>query len=82
MKPEIENFKFNLDFGTEDAAVTSLLTPAFSGIIVYFLKKFTRKVNEKKYEFKITPNYFNTNNFTIKFKTKIKFKTWKLLETN
>lgn len=80
LKPELETFKFDLNFGTEDAVITSLLTPTFSGVIVYLLRKFTKKLNRKDYEFKITPNYFNTNNFCIKFETKIKLKTWELLK--
>lgn len=80
MKPEFESFKFDLNFGTEDAVITSLLTPTLSGAIVYLLRKFTKKLNKKDYEFKITPNYFSTNNFSIKFETKIKLITWELLK--
>lgn len=80
IRPEFESFKFNLDFGTEDAAITSLLTPTFSGIIVYLLKKFTKNLNRNNYEFKITPNYLNNNNFNMEFETKIKLKTWDLLK--
>lgn len=80
IKPEFEKFKFDLNFGTEDAVITSLLTPTVSGIIVYILRKFVKKLNKKDYEFKITPNYFSTNNFTIKFETKIKLKTFELFK--
>ncbi len=81
IRPELKTFKFDLNFGTEDAVITSLLTPTLSGFIVYLLRKFTKKLNKKDYEFKITPNYFSTNNFSIKFETKIKLKTWELLKS-
>lgn len=73
LKPNLEYFKFELNFGTEDVIITSILTAMFSGAIVLLLKKFVRKINKEDYSFKITPNYFNVNNFNVKFKSKINF---------
>lgn len=74
LKPEFKIFKFDLNFGTEDVIVTSILTATFSGIIVMLLKNFVNKFDEENYSFKITPNYLNNNNFNMKFKTKIDLK--------
>lgn len=71
LNPEFEYFKLKLNFGTEDAIVTSFLTTIFSGAIVILLKKFVKKFDSENYSFKITPNYFNTNNFNMKFKSRI-----------
>ncbi len=68
---EFEYFKFNLNFGTENAITTSILTGMFSAVIVILLRKFVRKFDEENYSFKITPNYFNTNNFNMKFRSRI-----------
>lgn len=73
LKPNLEYFKFELNFGTEDVIITSILTAMFSGAMVLLLKKFVRKINKDDYSFKITPNYFNVNNFNVKFKSKINF---------
>lgn len=74
LHPEFEYFKFNLNFGTENAIITSFLTAIFSGTIVVVLRKFVKQFDEEKYSFKITPNFLNTNNFNMKFKTKINLK--------
>ncbi len=74
LDPEFEYFKFDLNFGTEDAIATSILTATFSGIIVYLLRRFVKEYKEENYNFKIVPNYLNTNNFYMKFKTKLNLK--------
>ncbi len=71
LRPELEYFKLYLNFGTEDAIATSILTATFSGIIVLLLRKFVREYKEENYNFKITPNYLNNNNFNMKFKSRI-----------
>lgn len=71
LKPEFEYFKFDLNFGTEDAIVTSILTATFSGIIVFLLRKFVKEYKDENYSFKITPNYLNNNNFNMQFKSRI-----------
>lgn len=80
IKPELECFKFNLNFGTEDAIITAIITATLSGFIVVLLNKLVSEFNSKDYNFKITPNYFNTNNFSINFKSKINFDTLKLIK--
>ncbi len=71
---EFEYFDLNLNFGTKDAIITSMLTVIFSGIIAIILRKFGNKFDDKNYSFKIIPNYCNTNNFNIKFGTKMNLK--------
>lgn len=71
LNPEFEYFKFNLNFGTENAILTSFLTAIFSGTIVALLRKFVNKYDEEKYGFKITPNFLNTNNFNMKFRSRL-----------
>lgn len=74
LEPEFEYFKFDLNFGTEDAILTSILTASLSGVIVILLRKFVKRFDDEKYSFKITPNYFNNNNFNMKFKSRINLK--------
>lgn len=77
--PELDFFKFDLNFGTENVIITSMLTVTLSGIITIIFRKFIKKFNKEKYYFKIMPNYFNTNNFSFKFTSKIKLKTIELV---
>lgn len=79
IKPEIKYFKFDLNFGTEDAIITSFFTVTLSGLLTMLFCKCVKKFNRKDYIFKITPNYFNRNNFNFKFKSKINFNTLQLL---
>lgn len=79
VKLQLEYFKFNLNFGTENAIITSVITATLSGIIVFILNKFVSNFNNNDYSFKITPNYFNTNNFKMEFKSKMNFDLSKLL---
>ena len=71
LHPEFEYFKFNLNFGTENAITTSILTGIFSGIIVILFRKFVKQYNEDNYNFEIIPNFLNTNNFNMKFRSRL-----------
>ena len=79
IKPELEYFKFNLNFGTENAIITSVITATLSGIIVIILNKFVNNFNREDYSFKITPNYFNMNNFRMELKSKMNFDVMELI---
>lgn len=82
IKPDLEYFKFDLNFGTEDVIITSFFTVTLSGLITLLLTKCVRDFNNNDYNFKIVPNYINTNNFNMSLKSKINFKTLQLMESN
>ena len=79
IKPQLEYFKFNLNFGTENAIITSVITATLSGVIVIILKKFVNNFNKEDYSFEITPNYFNMNNFRMELKSKMNFDVVELI---
>ena len=79
IKPQLEYFKFNLNFGTENAIITSVITATLSGVIVIILKKFVNNFNKEDYSFEITPNYFNMNTFRMELKSKMNFDVVELI---
>lgn len=79
IKPNLSNFRFKLEVGTENATITSFLTFTISSILTYILKKSIKIFNPEKYNYKITPIYSNSNYFSASLNSKIKFDTLNLI---
>ena len=77
---KIEKFKFEFCFGTENPCLTSFLTMSISSVIGIFLGKIMKKYDNKRYNFKIVPNYVNTNNFYLNFNMKLDFGALNLMK--
>ena len=78
LKIKTEQLKLFLNFGFENPVNTAYFTALFSSIISYFLSKTAEEVNNKKYEFKLIPNY-NFINFKLKFSSKFSLNFLNLL---
>lgn len=79
LKPNIKEFKMNLEISTENAILTSITTVSISTILSIILKKYVEKYNKEKHYYKIIPRFVNVNSFYISLNTKISFDTLKLL---
>ena len=53
----LDDFKFNLQFGTDSVIITSILVGIISAIISSSLEMYIEKFSKEKYKWKILPDY-------------------------
>lgn len=75
LKPVINKIDLELSLGTEEPMITTFSIPAISAVISVLISKYMEKYNEKNYVFNVIPNYSNTNNFSLKLTSRLKFDT-------
>ena len=71
IKPCINKFDLNLYFGTREMIVTIFLVPILSTYISIIYSKYSEGKSYDNFYLKINPNYFNVNNFSLKFSANI-----------
>lgn len=81
MKPKLEEFKLNLNLGTEDVLLTSFLIFIISIAISMFLGKNIKKYDEKRYKYIILPNYNNKNSIKMLFSGILQIKLVNIIST-
>ena len=57
----IEEFHLNLEFGTEDVIITSVILTVLASLLGLILARYIRCYHKEKYEYKMTPIYQNKN---------------------
>lgn len=65
LKPKLQEINLKLEIGTEDVLLTSFLIVIISIVISIILSKIIDKFDEKKYVYKIMPNYNSKNSIKI-----------------
>lgn len=75
LKPNIKKFNLNLSVGTQDMIITIFLIPVLSTILSIFVLKYFSENKTTNFYMNINPNFINVNNFSLKFKAKIKLST-------
>lgn len=70
IKPRIDKFELNLSLGTREMFLTICLVPVLSTYISVLVFKYST-MDDKNTYIKITPNYFNINNYSLKFVSNI-----------
>lgn len=75
IKINLEKLDMNLNLGTEDVIITSLLIFVISNIVTFIVVKNINKTNKKKYHYIINPCYQNKNVFILDVNCIISIKT-------
>ena len=71
----LEKLDMNLNLGTEDVIITSLIIFVISNIVTFIVVKNINKTNKKKYNYIINPCYQNKNVFILDVNCIISIKT-------
>lgn len=74
LKPRLGKFTLNMNFGTEDAVITSFVIAFIASGIAIVLSKLIKKFEPGKYKYEITPVYINKNVIEIGFNCIFKVK--------
>lgn len=70
---KLEDFKLNLNFGTDSVIITSILVGILSGIIASMMQAYLEKFNKEKYKWKILPNYKEELFITLRASLKLSY---------
>lgn len=71
LRPGINEFELNLSFGTREMIITVFLVPVLSTFISFLYSKYSISRCSENFYLKVNPNYFNVNNFSLKFTSNI-----------
>ena len=77
---DIEKIKLNIDVGTENSLLTSILVALLSIVIPIIIRNQIDEYNIQKFNYKVSPNYFNINNIKIKIEMIFYIETYNLIE--
>lgn len=84
LNPKIKNVNLKIALGTEDTMITTFLIPIISTVLSlvisnYMEENMSNVKGESNYNFKIMPQYINTNNFNLNGSARISFDTFRTL---
>ena len=71
LRPGINELELNLSFGTREMIITVFLVPVLSTFISFLYSKYSISRCSENFYLKVNPNYFNVNNFSLKFTSNI-----------